>query len=359
MVADRILDEARGLEAGEAVLGLALEVRVADEHGQHQLDAVEDVVGRDLLRLLVADQLTERAEALGQGSAEAGLVRSAVGRRDGVAVIAFGAVRIERPGDGPFGAALRRAVGCGEFLLPDEGLVGDGGALAELLGEMIGKAARELEGGAFGYVGGGERGVAAPADLDAGEEVGLGPHEAEEAAGIEVGLGAEDLRIRSEGDGRAALVRGRADLFQWGDGEPLREGLAVELLVAGDFDDRLGREGVDHADSDAVEAARGAVRLALELTARVEGGHDDFQRGLAWVLWVRVDRDSAAVVEDGQAVARLQRDLDSTGVAGDRLVHRIVDDLGGEVVKGARVGAADVHAGAAADGLQALEDLDR
>ena len=32
MVADGILDEARGLEAGEAVLGLALEMRVADEH---------------------------------------------------------------------------------------------------------------------------------------------------------------------------------------------------------------------------------------------------------------------------------------------------------------------------------------
>ena len=140
---------------------------------------------------------------------------------------------------------------------------------------------------------------------------------------------------------------------------PLREGLAVELLVAGDLDDRLGRERVDHADADAVEAAGGAVRLALELTARVEGGHDDFERGLARVFRVRVDRDAAAVVEDGQAVARLQRDLDAAGVAGDRLVHRIVDDLGGEVVERARVGAADVHAGAAADGLQAFEDLDR
>ena len=74
---------------------------------------------------------------------------------------------------------------------------------------------------------------------------------------------------------------------------------------------------------------------------------------------MRVDRDAAAVVEDGQAVARLQRDLDAAGVAGDGLVHRIVDDLGGEVVERAGVGAADVHARAAADGLQAFEDLDR
>ena len=74
---------------------------------------------------------------------------------------------------------------------------------------------------------------------------------------------------------------------------------------------------------------------------------------------MRVDGDAAAVVEYGQAVAWLKRDLDAAGVAGDGLVHRIVDDLGGEVVERARVGAADVHAGTAAYGLQAFEDLDR
>ena len=51
----------------------------------------------------------------------------------------------------------------------------------------------------------------------------------------------------------------------------------------------------------------------------------------------------------------LQRDL----LAGDRLVHRIIDHLGGEVVERALVGPADVHAGSAADGLESLEHLDR
>ena len=74
---------------------------------------------------------------------------------------------------------------------------------------------------------------------------------------------------------------------------------------------------------------------------------------------MRVDRDAAAVVGDGQAVAGLERDLDAAGVAGDRFVHRIVDDLGGEVVERAGVGPADIHAGAAADRLEAFEHLDR
>jgi len=79
----------------------------------------------------------------------------------------------------------------------------------------------------------------------------------------------------------------------------------------------------------------------------------------AGIFGVRVDGDAAAVVGDRQAVAGLERDLDAGGEAGDRLVHRIVDDLGGEVVERAFVGAADVHAGAAADRLEAFEHLDR
>ena len=46
------------------------------------------------------------------------------------------------------------------------------------------------------------------------------------------------------------------------------------------------------------------------------------------------------------------------GMARDCLVHRVVEDLGHEMMERALVGAADIHAGAAADRLEALEDLD-
>ncbi len=74
---------------------------------------------------------------------------------------------------------------------------------------------------------------------------------------------------------------------------------------------------------------------------------------------MRVDRDAAAVVADRQAVAGVELDLDPRRMAGDRLVHRIVDHFGGEVVQSAGVGPADIHAGPAAHRLEALEDLDR
>ena len=45
-------------------------------------------------------------------------------------------------------------------------------------------------------------------------------------------------------------------------------------------------------------------------------------------------------------------------MAGHGLVHGVVEQLGDEVMQGALVGAADEHARAPADRLQALEHLD-
>ena len=59
----------------------------------------------------------------------------------------------------------------------------------------------------------------------------------------------------------------------------------------------------------------------------------------------------AAVGEQGH--------VDGVGVAGQRLVDRVVDDLPDQVVQAALTGRPDVHAGPLADRLQALEDLDR
>ena len=51
-------------------------------------------------------------------------------------------------------------------------------------------------------------------------------------------------------------------------------------------------------------------------------------------------------------------DLDEGGVAGQRLVHGVVDDFGEQMMQRLFVGAADIHAGPAADRLQPFEHLD-
>ena len=74
---------------------------------------------------------------------------------------------------------------------------------------------------------------------------------------------------------------------------------------------------------------------------------------------MRIDRDTPTIVDDRQPVAGLERYLDPVGMAGDGFVHRIVEHFGGQVVIGALVGAADIHPGAAANGFEPLEHLDR
>ena len=100
------LDDARRFLRGEAVLGLALEFRLADEHRQHGGGRAHHVVGGDLRRPAVVGQLAVGAQALRQRRAQAGLVRAAVGRRDGVAVGAREAVVVGDPGDRPFDRAV-------------------------------------------------------------------------------------------------------------------------------------------------------------------------------------------------------------------------------------------------------------
>jgi hypothetical protein len=70
---------------------------------------------------------------------------------------------------------------------------------------------------------------------------------------------------------------------------------------------------------------------------------------------VDVDRDAAAVVADGDGAVDVDGDLDAVAMAGEVFVDGVVEDLGDAVVEGPFVGAADIHAGLFADGLEALE----
>ncbi len=83
-------------------------------------------------------------------------------------------------------------------------------------------------------------------------------------------------------------------------------------------------------------------------------GHDHFERRLARHLRMQFDRNTAAVVGDGQEALGIEVHVDEIGVTGHSLVHRVVDDFGKEVVQRLLVGAADVHARTHAHGLEAF-----
>jgi hypothetical protein len=171
-------------------------------------------------------------------------------------------------------------------------------------------------------------------------------------------VGAEDLLIGVEGDRRPAPV---GDGALGPDGplrQPARELLHEKLAVAGDLHPKVIGKRVDHRDADAVQTARGLVGLARELAARVQRAEDHLQRALVGELRMRVDGDAAPVVADGDRMVFMHLHLDAGGVARHRLVHGVVEHLGHQMVQGALIGAADIHARTLAHGLQPLQHLD-
>ncbi len=139
-------------------------------------------------------------------------------------------------------------------------------------------------------------------------------------------------------------------------GTPKRERLGPAVAVVLHLDDQLLRQRVDDGRTDAVQTAGDLVAAAPELAAGVQlGQHQGHRRD---ALGVGAGRDAAAVVDHPHAAVGQQGDHDLVAVAGQRLVDRVVDDLGDEVVQSALPGRADVHARALADGLESLEDAD-
>ena len=70
-----------------------------------------------------------------------------------------------------------------------------------------------------------------------------------------------------------------------------------------------------------------------------------------------INRNTAPIVRNAQAVAFFQAHFDTVCMACDSLVHRVVENLGCKVVQRSVICAADIHAGPAADGLKAFKDL--
>ena len=107
-----------------------------------------------------------------------------------------------------------------------------------------------------------------------------------------------------------------------------------------------------------MQTAGGLVGLAREFAARMERAEDHLERGFVGEFRVRVDRDAAPVIADGDGVIGVKFHFDPVGMARNGLVHGIVQHLGYKVVQRSLVRAPDKHSGSFADGFKPFEDLD-
>jgi hypothetical protein len=167
--------------------------------------------------------------------------------------------------------------------------------------------------------------------------------------------GLHDRGIGLEADHGAGAV-GRAHHAQFAGLLALAVGLAVRLAVAEDFHQQLLGQRIDDRDADAVQTAGDLVAVLVELPARVQLGHDHFERRRAAL--VHVDRDAAAVVAHRQRAVLVHADVYAVGLTGQRLVDGVVDHLPDQVVQSLGTGVADVHGRTPAHGVQSFQDLD-
>ena len=161
-----------------------------------------------------------------------------------------------------------------------------------------------------------------------------------------------------EGHFGAAHVRRIGHDLQRRLGFAVAEAHVVFLAVAPDAQvEDLGQR-IDDRHADAMQAAGDLVGVLLELSARMQLGHDDFGGGDAFAF-VDAGGNAAAIVAHGAGAVGIQRHVDAVGIAGQRLVDGIVDDFVDHVMQArAVIGVADIHARPLAHGIEALQHLD-
>src|SRR5215218_1477045 len=340
-------DEALHARVTELGLRLALELRVGQLGRDHRGEPLAHVLAGEVVVLLLELALltSVAVERARERRAEARQVRAALVRVDVVREredrLLVGGVPLQRDLDGALGALaleeddllLDRVLAVVEVAdeVLDSALVLelDVVATAALVGERDPQAARQ------------ERRLAQALLEDREVEIER----------------LEDVGVRQEADRRAGRLR-RLALD-----EVVARLAAVVLLrpdeaVAADLDADGLAQRVDHGDADAVQAAGDLVAAAVaELAAGVQDGQHHLDRRPALLLHDG-DGDAAAVVDHGDRVVGVNRDVHARRVARERLVDGVVHDLVDEVVKAAHTGRADVHARALADRLETLQDGD-
>ena len=100
-----------------------------------------------------------------------------------------------------------------------------------------------------------------------------------------------------------------------------------------------------------MQTARYFVGIAVEFTARMQLGHDDFGGGNALTI-VHANRNTAPVVGDGNRAVFMDRNGNMIGMTRQRFVNPVVHNFIHHMVKaGPIVGIPDIHTGTLTNGF--------
>src|SRR5262249_50969554 len=112
-----------------------------------------------------------------------------------------------------------------------------------------------------------------------------------------------------------------------------------------DFQIEPDGKRIHHRHAHAVQTAGDFVRILVELTARMQLGHDDFGGGTA-LAFMHIHRNTAAIIGHGAGTVGVERNRYDVAMTCDLFVYCVVDlceNLGWRA--GPIVVFADIHAG--------------
>ncbi len=175
--------------------------------------------------------------------------------------------------------------------------------------------------------------------------------------GRKTAVGAENFRIGAESDAGTAAVGRIADNFEFVQRTSLGIVLTIKLFVARHFNDQALRQSIDDRRTDTVQAAGNFIGVAAEFAAGMQHRHNHFKRRLVWIFRVRIDRNTATVVTDRDGIIGIQRQFNPVGITGHRLIHRIVQNLGHQMMQRLLIGTADIHTGTCPNRFQTFQNL--
>ncbi len=345
---EHALDHRADLGGDQLVLGLGREFGIRHLDRQHRGQALAAVVAgeRDLLLAGDAAGLRIAGHLARQRAAEAGEMGAAVALRDVVGEAQHGLVVAVVPPHRAFDAGAVALGADHDRFRHQRRLVAVEISHERLDAALVDHLLALLDGVA----------LVGQHDADAGIEERQFAQAVLQRRPVEFGHGEGLLGGQERHLGAAPLERG-ADVGERGDRLAVAELDHGFAAVAPDRELEHARQRVDDGDADAVQPARHLVGVLVEFSAGMELGHDDL--GGRHALAVDLGRNAAAVVAHRAGAVRIEGDGDFLGVAGERLVDGVVDDLIDHVVQArAVIGVADIHAGALAHGIEALEDLD-
>ena len=345
-----VLDGRAHFGRDELVLRLRGELRIRHLHGDDGGQALAAIVAgeRNLFLLRQAGGFRIAVHLTGERRAEARKVRAAIPLRDVVGEAEHVLVVRVVPPQGHFDADAVLLGADHDRLLDQRGLgtveIAHEGFDAALVHQLLALVLRMA--------------------LVGEDDAHAGVQEREFAQAVLQGVvvvlhHGEGLGRGQEGHFRAALALGIAHDRERRHRIAMAGTRSRGLAVAVDAQLEPARERVHHRDAHAVQTAGDLVGVLVELTARVQLGHDDLGRRDAFAL-VDVGWDAAAIVGDGHRAVGVERDRDFRCVAGQRLVDGVVHHLVDHVVQArAVIGIADIHARPLAHRIKALEHLDR